>query len=184
MTLVGSESDDGLAAGSRGIYQALPGPSYDSTEVTIRNMVMNGVDRGVYYFGECWGCLIYNCTITGNNEWSTSPVNFLGSNITWNDDGIHMPGAGNCAFNNTLNGFGDTFSYCGHSGNDNITESYSTHYYLNEIRNSCDDPIEVDHARRNCTWYDNRVHNAIKAALSSTLPGIEEELIKVNEVRS
>jgi hypothetical protein len=41
-----------------------------------------------------------------------------------------------------------------------LTEARSVHYYRNDIRNSLDDAVEVDHGHRNITFYDNRIHNA------------------------
>ena len=87
-------------------------PSRGSTQrLTIRNITATGVDRFVYINGEIYSCLVYDNTATGNNSWSRSPTDFLGTNVTWNDDGLHLPGNGNCGFNNTLTGFGDGLAY-------------------------------------------------------------------------
>lgn len=130
---------------------------YNPSYVTIRNIISTGIDRFVYCLNAASALLVYNNTATGNNVWSP----YMGS-ITWNDDGVHLPGEGNCAFQNTMTGFGDTFAYC--SGeNGGASTANAVHFYRNEIRNSCDDAIEVDDAEACCTWYDNRLHNGMNA---------------------
>jgi hypothetical protein len=126
--------------------------------ITIRNLVATGIDRFIYLNNGAQGVLVYNNTITGNNPWALSHLN---TSIGWDDDGIHLPGSGNCAWQNTITGFGDTFAYCSHDSNQ--ATANAVHYYRNEIRNSVDDVLEVDHAEACCTWYDNRVHNSINA---------------------
>lgn len=145
--------------------------SWTATRVTLRNLIATGVDRGCDLY-RAIQLVVYDNSFTGNNLWQTSPVNFLGTNRTWNDDGMNLAGHSNVAFNNTMTGFGDTFSYAQHSGNDTVTGPNSNiHYYRNEIRNSCDDVVEVDHARRNCSFYDNRAHNVMTATSLDPLYG-------------
>lgn len=182
LTLVGSGSDSGTAASS--VAFSIAG-SATQTNVTVRNITCTGVDK----FLDIWygtGCLIYYCNITGNNLWSTAPTDFLGTNLTWNDSGILMAGDGNCAWNNTIKGFGDTFSYCQHAGNDVTAPGSNIHYFRNDIINSCDDPIEVDHAERNCTWYDNRITNGINADSIDPLyggPWLSARNVSINTYR-
>lgn len=161
MTLEGNGVDqDGDSATSYTTVLDQQTDTTTQTRITLRNVTATGIDRGVYlYDGQ--GVLVHDNTLEGNNLWQTSPTNFLGSNRTWNDDGLNLAGAGNCGFNNLLKGFGDTTAYAQHVGNDVTHNGTAIHFYRNEIRNSCDDPIEVDHGRRNLTFYDNRCHNTI-----------------------
>lgn len=138
-----------------GIYSGGPGEGSDNN--TIRNITITAVDQGVVFWDESAQVSVYNNTIIGNNTWTPA---FLGDNRTWGDDGINLPGYGNVAFNNTISGFGDTFGYAQHSGNDTLSETYGVHFYRNEVSNSLDDLVEVDHARRNVSFYDNRSHNS------------------------
>jgi hypothetical protein len=139
-----------------GQYSTTMAGSHLATRVTLRNITATGVDRGVYVY-RCEQLLVYDNSFTGNNLWQTSPVDFLDSNRTWNDDGLALAGVGNCAFNNFLKGFGDTLSCV----QDNGSHGRALHFYRNDIRNSCDDVIEIDDGRRNLTFYDNRIHNSI-----------------------
>jgi len=145
---------------------------YDATNFTVRNITCTGVDRFVELFDNGQGVLVYDNTVTGNNLWETTPFDFLetGSNSR-DDSGIKLPGNGNCAFNNTITGFGDTFSYASHSGNDVTGIGDNIHYYRNDIWNACDDPIEVDYGRRNLTFYDNRMTNVAVATSNDPLYG-------------
>ena len=84
-----------------------------------------------------------------------SEKRFLESKITWNDDGIRVPGHGNAVFNNTLRGFGDSLAVS------QRVENVGIHFYRNDIRMTGDDAFEADYAVRNVTFYDNRTHNAM-----------------------
>jgi hypothetical protein len=175
MTLVGSGVDDpaNVPPGNPGASSiAINGDNsnYTFENITIRNIVATGIDRFAYFYRLADGILVYDCTATGNNQWTTT---FFNSSRTWNDDGIHLTGKGNCAFNNTMTGFGDTFAYASHAASDVVTNgsAWGVHFYRNEIRNSCDDPVEVDHARRNVSWYDNRVHNSVNMTSLDPLYG-------------
>jgi chitodextrinase len=169
MTLQGSASDSGTAASS--VAFDATNSTFTHSFITIRHLIAIGFDRFAYFHGGAQSLLVYDNTITGNNLWQTSPTNFLGTNLTWNDDGIHLAGKSNAAFNNTIRGFGDTFAYASHSGSDVTADAIGVHYYRNDIYNSTDDPIEVDHARRNVTWYDNRSHNTINCSSIDPLYG-------------
>jgi hypothetical protein len=151
MTLQGSGVDSGTNASSRGIefYDGSP----TQTRITVRNVTMNGVDKAITATHEISEFLAYDNTLVGNNTWTTA---LLDSNLTWNDDGINIPGFGNCAFNNTLKGFGDSLAYAEQS----VTQAVGVHFYRNDVRNSGDDLAEGDHSNRNVTLYDNRSHNS------------------------
>jgi len=156
MTLQGSGVDSGTSASSRGIEFWNGAPN--QTQITVRNVTINGVDMGIVAYAEISEFLAYDNTIIGNNQWIES---FLTTNTTWNDDGIRIPGFGNVAFNNTLESFGDTLSFAAHSGPSTLTQAVGVHFYRNDVRNSGDDFTEIDHGHRNLTVYDNRSHNAM-----------------------
>lgn len=160
MTFTGNGVD---ATGTRTTILDTYSTSADLTRFTIRNTIASGIDRGVYLWYN-QACMIYNNTWRGNNPYSVSPPpDYLGSSITWDDDGINMAGDGNVAFNNTMAGFGDTFAYCHHADSNVVVGTNATHFYRNLIEWSCDDALEADHMRRNCTWYDNSCYNTINA---------------------
>jgi hypothetical protein len=156
MTLQGSGVDSGSEASSVGIgfHDGTP----NQARITVRNVTMNGVDTAITAHKEISEFLAYDNRLIGNNTWTADLIN---TNATWNDDGINMPGFGNCAFNNTLTGFGDSLAYAAHSGADTLTQSLGVHFYRNDVRNSGDDLAEVDHAHRNIALYDNRSHNSM-----------------------
>lgn len=166
MTLLGARSDGPLGDLQPGIYGG--GFGTGSSRNTIRNLTIIGVDKGITFYDEISEALVYNNTLQGNNLWNPQ---FLGDNRTWDDDGINLPGFGNVAFNNTISGFGDTFSYAQHVASDTLTETRGVHYYRNEIRNSLDDLVEVDHAHRNISFYDNRSHNSSNCSSLDPLYG-------------
>jgi hypothetical protein len=152
LTLVGSHSDSGTAARSRGIVFWSDERSSPQRRVTIRQVTIDGVDVGIAAGRPIEQALVYDNTLTGNNPWRKE---FLESNLTWNDDGIRVPGQGNAVFNNTLSGFGDSLAI--QDGVQNV----GVHFYRNEIRWSGDDAFEGDYAVRNITLYDNRIHNSM-----------------------
>lgn len=166
LTLKGRGVDGGTSSGHIGISGGNGYPG--TTNNTIRNITIDGVDRGITFYEEVTGALVYDNTIIGNNVWNST---FLGDNRTWDDDGINLPGSGNVAFNNTISGFGDTFSYAQHVGSDTLTYTFGTHYYRNDIRNSLDDLVEVDHGHRNISFYDNRSHNTANCGSLDPLYG-------------
>lgn len=153
-TIQGSGVDSGVNATSAGISFSNTVP--DQSRITIRNITMTGVDVGISNYGGISEALIYDNTFTGNNVWQQSS---LETNATWNDDGIALGGTGNCAFNNTLTGFGDTLSY--NSPGSDLVDSIGVHFYRNDVRNSGDDLVEADEGHRNDTLYDNRSHNSM-----------------------
>ena len=150
LTLEGSKTDSGTKAQSRGISFWSGGSQQE--RVTIRNVTVNGVDMGIVAWGNPKQLLVYDNTLRGNNAWNKK---FLQSNLTWNDDGIRVPGLGHAVFNNTLTGFGDSLAMS--AGNRNV----GIHFYRNDIRMTGDDAYEGDYGVRNVTFYDNRVHNAM-----------------------
>jgi hypothetical protein len=149
LTLEGPGVDSGTDASSEGIqfYDA-----YVQQKVTVRRVTIRGVDKGVAADDPIEQFLMYDCTLNGNNVW-TQP--FLETNLTWNDDGIRVPGFGNAVFNNTISGFGDTFAV------DYPTPSAGVHFYRNDVRYTGDDAFEGDYGYRNITFYDNRIHNCM-----------------------
>ncbi|MFC1479609.1 hypothetical protein ACFL6F_03335 [Planctomycetota bacterium] len=150
LTLEGSKTDSGTSAASKGVSFWNGGKQQERT--TIRNVTFNGVDMGVVSWGNTKEILVYDCTLLGNNKWEAS---FINTNLTWNDDGIRVPGSGHAVFNNTLTGFGDSVAVA--AGMNNI----GVHFYRNDIRMTGDDAFESDYGVRNITFYDNRIHNAM-----------------------
>jgi hypothetical protein len=118
---------------------------------------MTGVDWAIGSNSEIAEFLAYDNTFTGNNTWTSA---FIDSNLTWNDDGIRIPGFGNCAFNNTLKGFGDSMSYSQSPGV-RPAQAVGVHFYRNDVLMGGDDGTEVDDGMRNVTFYDNRLRNTM-----------------------
>jgi chitodextrinase len=156
MTMEGSGIDSGVNASSVGIefFDGTP----NQTRITVRNVTIRGVDRGIGANEQISEFLAYDNTLDGNNTWITSLID---TNATWNDDGIIVPGFGNAVFNNSLRGFGDSLSFASHVGGTGLTQAIGNHFYRNEIRNSGDDLVEVDYGHRNLSFYDNRGHNSM-----------------------
>jgi hypothetical protein len=120
---------------------------------------MTGVDTGITADVELAQFLAYDNTMTGNNKWTdqtTLGTLDIDTNLTWNDDAMRIPGFGNCAFNNTLKGFGDSSSFAQH-----FTQVIGVHFYRNDILMGGDDGVEVDEGIRNLTYYDNRLRNTM-----------------------
>lgn len=166
LTIRGTGSDGAIGNLQAGIYGG--GFGQGSVRNTIRNVTITGVDNAIVFYDEISEALVYDNTLVGNNLWSAA---FLGDNRTWDDDGINLPGFGNVAFNNTISGFGDTFSYAQHASSITLTETRGVHYYRNDIRRSLDDLVEVDHAQRNISFYDNRGHNSANCSSLDPLYG-------------
>ncbi len=148
LTLQGSGVNSGTAASSLGVqfHDGVPG----QTQVTLRNLLINGVDMGIVASDTVNGVLVYHCRLTGNNPWTQSEIE---TNATWNDDGIRLPGEGNCAWNNTLEGFGDCFAVA------QGVFSAAVHYWRNLVRMTGDDAFEADYGTRNLSFYDNHITN-------------------------
>lgn len=157
LTLQGSGTNSGTNASSRGIefWDGAPG----QTQITLRNLRMVGVDVGIKAFDTVLGVLVYDSELIGNNVWTQAEIE---SNATWNDDGICLPGEGNCVFNNTLRGFGDSFAVI------QDTLSAAVYFYRNLVRMTGDDAFEADYGTRNIAFYDNHITNC--ATLMSVDP--------------
>ncbi len=148
LTIKGSGVDSGTNASSHGI-SFWDGATQEY--VTIRDVALVGVDMGIVAGGTTRGVLVYNATLTGNNAWTED---FLHSNLTWNDDGVRVPGEGNAVFENTLHGFGDSFAVT--SG----VHSAGVYFYRNRVTMTGDDAFEGDYATRNVAFYDNYITNS------------------------
>jgi hypothetical protein len=146
MTLEGSGTDSGTAASSYGIVF-----SGESKRVTIRDVDLRGVDQGIVSSGTLLQTLVYNTSLRGNNLWDPASIE---SNATWNDEGIKLPGNGNAAFENSLHGFGDAFSFA------NGSTAAGCYIYRNNITMTGDDAFEADYSQRNIGIYDNYVTNS------------------------
>lgn len=177
LTLEGSNVDSGTSATARGIdfWNGAP----PQRQVTIRNVTLDGFDRGILTNQSAVQLLVYDNTLIGNNEWTTA---FIDTNLTWNDDGINAAGYGNAVFNNTLQGFGDCLA-AAVSG----YVSSGVHFYRNDIRSTGDDFFEADYGHRNITFYDNRVHNSATTLSLDPLYGgplLFARNISINTTRS
>jgi hypothetical protein len=161
MTLQGTGTDAGAEGNSTSIGVRITNAN---TDITIRTVDLVGVDEGITANPEQTGTLVYECTITGNDVWDTTNVN---GSPTWGDQGVELAGYGNCVFNNTIKGFGDTFSFATTS-NDSL-RSEGNYAYRNLVRNSCDDVVEFDYCTRNIAVYDNIITNC-GTALSLSYP--------------
>lgn len=159
MTLEGSMVDSGTNSTSEGV-RLWDGAS--QRRITIRRVTMRGVDKGVVSEHGTEQLLVYDCSITGNNVW-TQP--FLETNVSWNDDGIRVPGKAHAIFNNTMAGFGDTFAV------GDLVENVGVHFYRNDIRWTCDDAYEGDYGLRNMSFYDNRIQNSMTLASFDPIHG-------------
>ncbi|MDC0666205.1 hypothetical protein [Nannocystis radixulma] len=148
LTLKGSGTDSGTDAGSHGI-SFWDGAMQEN--VTIRGVAIVGVDMGIVASGPIRGALVYNSELAGNNKWEEA---FLHSNLTWNDDGVRVPGEGNAVFENTLHGFGDSFAVAGG------VHSAAVYFYRNRVTMTGDDAFEGDYATRNIAFYDNYITNS------------------------
>lgn len=148
LTLQGAGVDSGTDASARGI-SFWDGAVQEA--VTIRGLDILGVDMGIVAWGDTRSLLVYDNLLQGNNEW-TEP--FLSTNLTWNDDGIRVPGQGNAVFENTLDGFGDAFAVT--AG----VHSSAVYFYRNRVTMTGDDAFEGDYATRNIGFYDNFITNS------------------------
>jgi hypothetical protein len=149
LTLEGSGVDSGTNASSVGVSFWNGGAAQE--DVTLRDLDIKGVDQGIVASGTVRGVLVYNASMRGNNVW-TMP--FIQTNLTWNDDGIRLPGEGNCAWENTLHGFGDSFAVT-----DGV-HSAAVYFYRNRITMTGDDAFEADYSTRNLAFYDNYITNS------------------------
>jgi hypothetical protein len=152
MTLEGSNVDSGQNSTSEGVRLW---DGANQKRVTIRRLTIRGVDKGMAAEHSLEQMLIYDCTMAGNNPWQQS---FVETNISWNDDGVRLPGKGNAIFNNTMSGFGDTFAVADYN------ENVAVHFYRNDIKWTDDDAYEGDYGHRNLTFYDNRIQNSMTLA--------------------
>jgi hypothetical protein len=117
---------------------------------------MRGVDQGIVGDSQLTGALVYNNNLAGNNLWTAS---FIDTNLTWNDDGVTLPGFGNCAWNNTLHAFGDSFAVTS-AGAGGGQRAEGIYFYRNRVSMTGDDTVEFDYGTRNIGFYDNKVANA------------------------
>lgn len=149
-TGVDSERAFMLAGGSMaGVYStAFYSASVATQRVTVRNSTITGVDIFAKLWAQSDQWLIYNNTITGNNLHDvqyTIPPGDTYPRAGWNDTCINWHGLGNCAFNNTIQGFGDTVKF-GFSTAPNGFECRWNHFYRNKVLRAADDGIEFDNA--------------------------------------
>lgn len=148
LTLRGTGKDSGIQATSVaiGFFDSPP-----QENIVFRDLDIEGVDKGIIAYSAVRSVLAYHNKLRGNNLWTAE---FLHTNLTWNDDGIRLPGEGIAVFENTLNGFGDAFAV-----NDGA-HSAGVYIYRNRVEMTGDDAFEADYATRNIGFYDNHITNS------------------------
>lgn len=149
----GFSQQPGIMLGSSG-----SNPKIVANDITVRNIVMTGWSRGINAEGGTDGvntnrCLIYQNSITGIVPWEQATIQ---ERTYWSEDCIKLAGFGNCVWNNTLVGHGDTVTFV-HSVDDSSVKCNFA--YRNLIRNSIDDAFEFDYRPTLCAAYDNYVEN-------------------------
>lgn len=155
LTIRGSKIDSGTAAASAGIVMS----GSRKTNVTVRHVTFDGVDKGIKAYDPVNGLLVYDCEFLGNNPWFTGDGDDDGR--FWNDSGVSMPGQGNCVWNCTFSGFGDVVKLTMGSGNTENSRACYVHH--NWIKWSGDDFFEADDTGGNTCAYNNIVANTTTA---------------------
>ena len=181
LTLQGSGVDAGIGGGVSFGIESWGGHSNTPVEdITIRNVTMTGVDRGIKHNIKVNRWVVYNNTFEGNNTWTQDLWGYSGDpgglyapngtpdideNMMWGDTAIQMGGQGNVAFNNNFTGFGDTVKLGGGDPTSAI------HFYRNKITMAGDDAFESDYGDRNVTVYDNKITNAMTCISADPFEG-------------
>lgn len=150
---------NGCATNYNSTQQDCPSPIVlnraDLNRVTVRDVTVNGFD-GCFGFPSTeqgFQILFYYNHFVGNDPWNQAQ---LENNYPWSDDCIRVPGAGNAFFNNTLEGYGDTWAL---ALSDGAVYSRDNFFYRNDVIKSLDDGVEFDYSSRNNAVYDNRYTN-------------------------
>lgn len=161
MTIRGSQVDGGSNGTSIAVVMDVDG----QTNVTFRRIKFDGVDVGVFVWDHyAIGLLVYDCQFIGNNTWDkayTIPQGQTYPSLTWGDTGVRLPGFGNCVWNCTFRGFGDTFKF-GHDGGWGAARA--CYVYRNWVSMGGDDGVEFDEAAGNCAAYNNVICNSASGA--------------------
>jgi hypothetical protein len=128
------------------------------SDITIRGIRSKNTGRAVHTAGGTSGSNAHNILVYNNEFLGVAPWNAesISTSTYWSNDGIRLVGTGNCVWNNTLQGFGDSITFA-HSVDDSTIKA--CYAYRNFIRNSVDDCFEFDYAVRNCAAYDNYCEN-------------------------
>lgn len=132
-------------------------PLIEPEYISFRNLVISGSPMGIKPSGGTGGnlinnILVYNCTMTGTKSWIDANIASSGS------DGVRLAGKGNCVWNNTMEGYGDSIAFA-HSNDEAVGTLECNYAYRNYLRNSHDNVIELDHAQRLHAFYDNYCEN-------------------------
>lgn len=157
LTIRGSQVDSGTDATSMGVVMNSGTP----TNVCFRRVKFDGCDQGIKVWAvHSVGLLVYDCDFVGNNTWDktyTIPDGQSYPNLTWNDTGVHMPGDGNCVWNCTFTGHGDTVKL----GYQDVWPSRACYIWRNWVKRAGDDGLgELDGCDGNCAIYDNLLANS------------------------
>lgn len=156
LTVRGSQTDSGTSASSLGVRV-----SNASTNVTFRRVKFDGCDKGISAEDiYTQGLLVYDCDFAGNNTWAMTEG--PPQNQTWNDTAVQMPGFGNCVWNCTFSGHGDTVKL-GHNGA--WGRSRACYMWRCYVRRAGDDgTVEFDDGAGNLAAYDNLVAGSATGA--------------------
>ena len=151
------EAGSNGGAGTDAIRIGQTAPLYEPEYLTFRNLVITGAPMGIKPSGGNGGnlinnILVYNCNMTGTKSW-------IAANIASSSaDGVRLAGAGNCVWNNTFEGYGDSIAFA-HSKDEADGALECNYAYRNYVHNSMDNVVELDHAQRFHAVYDNYFEN-------------------------
>jgi hypothetical protein len=162
ITFRGSRTDGDGASMGIGMSGAV------KTNITIRHCTFDGFDRGIKAFDPVQGMLVYDCEFLGNNGWAVVMLSEQGTSSGWNDDGVGMPGIGNCVWNCTFQGHGDTIKLGEQS---HSIPSYACYMHHSWVKWGADDGFEFDDAGGNNAFYNCIIENTATAFSADTNGG-------------
>jgi len=144
-------------AGTEAIRLGFTSPLIEPEYLTFRNLVITGAPMGIKCAGGTGGnlannILVYNCNLTGTRSWIADNIRSSSA------DGLRLVGSGNCVWNNTMQGYGDSIAFA-HSGDESDGLLVCNYAYRNYVHNSMDNVVEFDHAQRFHAAYDNYFEN-------------------------
>ena len=176
LTIRGSQSDG--AGASVGI--AMSGARH--ANVTVRHCKFDGCDRAFKAFDPIDGLLFYDNELVGNNAHLASDA--VDDGRYFNDDGVGMPGHGNCVWNCTFSGHGDVIKLTDQTHVAGLSRACYAHH--NWVKWSGDDFFEADDAGGNLCAYNNIVCNTATAISAADNYGGPVGLVRnvfINQMR-
>ena len=173
-TGVDSELNYKLNGGSlAGVYSEAFYQNRNTAGITIRNSNISGVDVFCKAWKTSTSWLIYGNTISGNNAFDVRhsiPPGATYPNAGWNDSGVNLHGLGNCIFQNTWSGFGDTWKN-GVSTESYGSESRGNFFYRNLVQWGADDGVEMDNSVSGGVYHNVFMNTAIGLSVDGTFEG-------------